>query len=449
MKKPIDRRLFVKGAALTASSFTILPRHVLGGKKYTAPSDKLNIAGIGVGGMGKNNLKQMQSENIVALCDVDDAYAAPVFREYPKAKIYRDYRVMLEKQKDIDAVLIATPDHTHGVIAMAAIEAGKHIYCQKPLTHSVYEARKVTEAARKANIVTQMGNQGHSDEGVRLVCEWIWDGAIGDIREVDVWCTLSFYPFGHAGWSSPCSEKPTDTPPVPSTLDWELWLGPAKYRPYSPCYHPLIWRTWWDFGVGMMGDRGAHTLDAPYWALKLGHPDSIEAFSTNVSEDTYPVASLVTYHFPARENLPPVTLRWYDGMRPSLPEELEDGRVLGDSEGGVIFHGSRGKLMCGTYNQSPRLIPESKMREYKQPAPTLPRINGTHEGNWIDSCKKGVPATSNFDYAGPLTEIVLLGNIAKRMNNQRLHWDGENMKVTNVPEANQYVRHEYRKGWVL
>lgn len=449
MKNNANRRQFLLGTAAALSAFTIVPRHVLGGAGYTSPSDKLNIAGIGVGGMGKNNLKQMNGENIVALCDVDEEYAAPTFKEYPKAKTYRDYRIMLEQQKDIDAVLIATPDHTHAVIAMAAIEARKHIYCQKPLTRTIYEARTVTEAARKANIITQMGNQGHSDEGVRLVCEWIWDGAIGDVTEVDVWCTLSFYPFGHASWSSKCSQKPTDSPPVPPTLDWDIWLGPAKYRPYSPCYHPTVWRTWWDFGVGMMGDRGAHTFDAPYWALKLGHPESVEAFSTNMNEDTYPVASVVTYRFPARGNMPPVKLTWYDGMRPSLPEELEAGRVLGDKEGGALFKGTKGKLMCGTYNQSPRIIPESKMREYKQPAKTIPRINGTHEQDWINSCKSGKPAGSNFDYSGPLTEICLLGNVAKRMNDKKLNWDGVNMKVTNVAEANQFVKCEYRQGWTL
>ena len=449
MKKVVNRRRFLIGASSAMSSFTIMPRHVLGGTGYTSPSDKLNIAGIGVGGMGANNLKQMNSENIVALCDVDGDYAGKTFKEYPNAKTYQDYRVMLEKQKDIDAVMIATPDHTHAVIAMAAIAEGKHIYCQKPLTQNIFEARKVTEAARRAKIITQMGNQGHSAEGVRLVCEWIWDGAIGEIREVDVWCTLSLYPHGHAVWSSKCSKRPATTPPVPSTLDWDLWIGPAQYRPYSPCYHPLVWRSWWEFGVGMMGDRGAHTLDAPYWALKLGHPESVEAVSTDVNEETYPVASILTYRFPARGDMPPVTLNWYDGLRPPLPRELEDGRILGDKEGGVLFKGTKGKLMCGTYNQSPRLIPESKMREYVQPAKTIPRINGTHEQDWVNSCKSGTPASSNFGYSGPFTEMVLLGNVAKRMNNKRLYWDGEKMKVTNEPEANRFVKPEYRKGWKL
>ena len=449
--KSIGRRTFlsqVAGMTVSAAPFTIVPRHVLGGTNHTPPSEKLNIAGVGVGGMGGHNLKNLSGENIVALCDVDREYAAKIFKAYPKAAQYTDYRVMLEKQKDIDAVMVATPDHTHAVVTMAAMQAGKHVYCQKPLTHDVYEARRLAEAAREAKVATQMGIQGHSGEGARLICEWIWDGAIGLVREVDAWCSLTYYPWGHASWSPPCGTRPEETPPVPNTLDWDLWLGPAPHRPYHPCYHPISWRAWWDFGCGMMGDRGCHTLDPIFWALKLGHPTSVEASSTGMSDEIHPLASVVRYEFPARGNLPPVTLTWYDGLRPPRPAELEDGRTMGDSEGGVLFKGEKGTLMCGTYGGSPRLIPESKMEAYERPPKTLPRVEGTHEDDWVRACKSGEPAGANFDYSGPLTEVALLGNVAKRMD-VRLQWDGPSMSVANVPEASQYIRTAYRDGWTL
>ncbi len=445
--KNINRRQFLKNTA-AAAAFTIVPRHVLGGAEHTPPSEKLNIAGVGIGDMGAVNIKNVETENIVALCDVDDEYAAKTFNAYPNAKKYRDFRKMLEEQKDIDAVIIATPDHTHAVIAMAAMKAGKHAFCQKPLTHDIYEARMLTEAAHKYNVVTQMGIQGHSDEGIRLICEWIWDGAIGKVREVEAWSSLTYYPAGHEWWSSKCSSRPQETPPVPATLDWDLWLGPAPYRPYSPCYHPAVWRCWWNFGSSMLGDRGCHTLDAVFWALKLKYPTSVEASSTDLNDETYPVASIVRYQFPARGEMPPLTLTWYDGLRPPRPDELEEGRTLGAEEGGVLFKGDNGKLMCGVYGENPRLIPESKMKEYKKPAKTIARVTGGHEQDWLTACKSGKQAGANFDYSGPLTEVVLLGNVAKRMNT-KLHWDGENMQVTNIAEANQWVRRPYRQGWTL
>ena len=449
--KRIDRRTFLtRAAGVTAgvAPFMIVPRHVLGGSGQTAPSEKLNIAGIGIGGMGASNLRNVGDENIAALCDVDEEYAAKTFNAYPKAAKYRDFRDMLDKHRDIDAVIIATPDHTHAVIAMAAMQAGKHVYCQKPLTHDVYEARKLTEAAREAKAITQMGIQGHSGEGARLICEWIQAGAIGPVRDVEAWCSLTYYPWGHASWSSPLSGRPQETPPVPTTLDWDLWLGPAPQRPYHRCYHPRTWRSWWDFGCGMMGDRGCHTLDPVFWALKLGHPTSVDANSTDLNDETYPIASVVRYEFPARGDLPPVTLTWYDGLAPPRPDELEDGRVMGDDEGGVLFKGENGILMCGTVGNSPRLIPESSMQAYKRPPETIPRVKGTHEADWVRACKAGEPVGADFSYSGPLTEVVLLGNIAKRMGT-RLHWDGENMTVTNLPEANQYVHPPYRNGWSL
>ncbi|MHC4116275.1 MAG: Gfo/Idh/MocA family protein [Planctomycetota bacterium] len=447
-EKGINRRSFLADSVAAAAAFSVVPRHVLGGAGYNPPSEKLNIAGIGVGGMGGSNLRQLESENVVALCDVDHAYAAGVFKRYPKAKVHTDYRKMLDRQKDIDAVVIATPDHTHAVISMAAMRLGKHVYCQKPLTHDVYESRMLARAAKEEGVVTQMGIQGHSGEGGRLVCEWIADGAIGEVTEVDAWCSLSYYPFGHASWSSKWSRRPKDTPPVPATLDWDMWLGPAPHRPYHPAYHPRVWRCWWDFGCGMMGDRGAHTLDPVFWALKLGQPTSVEANSLDLNPDTHPVASIVTYQFPARGDLPPVKLTWYDGLKPPRPEELEDGRRMGHTEGGSLFKGTKGKLVAGVYGEAPRLIPENAMKAYKTPDKAIPRVKGSHEQDWVRACKSGGRAGADFEYSGPLTEMCLLGNVARRVN-ARIEWDAENMKVTNLPEANKYVRTEYRESWSL
>jgi predicted dehydrogenase len=446
-RQQISRRRFL-GTAAATTAFTIVPRHVLGGAQHTAPSEKLNIAGIGVGGMGKSNLSQLESENIVALCDVDHAYAAGTFKKYPQAKVYTDFREMLDKEKGIDAVMIATPDHTHAVISMEAMRRGKHVYCQKPLTHDIYEARMLAKAARETGVTTQMGIQGHSGEGARLICEWISDGAIGEVHEVDAWCNLSYYPFGHAYWSSKWSRRPEDTPPVPATLNWDLWLGPAAQRPYHPAYHPAVWRCWWDFGCGMMGDRGAHTLDPVVWALKLGHPTSIEATSLDLNPDIHPIASVVTYQFPAREGLPPVKLTWYEGVRAPRPMELEDGRRMGHAEGGSLFKGAKGKLVGGVSGEDPRLIPESRMKEYRLPPKTIPRVEGSHEQDWVRACKAGKRAGADFEYSGLLTEICLLGNVAKRVD-ARIEWDGPNMKVTNLPEANKYIRTQYREGWKL
>ena len=345
-------------------------------------------------------------------------------------------------------MLIATPDHTHAVIAMAAIKAGKHVYCQKPLCHDLYEARMLAQAAAESKVTTQMGIQGHSSEGFRLICEWIWAGAIGEVREVDAWCSLTYYPWGHAYWSSKWgAARPTDTPPLPDKLNWDLWLGPAPERPYHPAYHPSVWRCWWDFGNGMMGDRGAHSLDSVVSSLKLGPPTSVEATSCGLNPDTHPLSAIVTFQFPAREGLPPVKLTWYEGTRPPRPPELEDGHDL-PNEGGVIFKGSKGALMCGVYGDSPRLIPETAMQAYQRPPKTLPRIKGSHEMDWVNAAKAGRQPGAHFGYSGPLTETCLLGNIAKRVD-ARIEWDAANLKITNLPDANKYVRAEYRKGWTL
>ena len=451
------RRQFLQAAAITASAFTIAPRSVLGGPAQKAPSEKLNIAGIGVGGMGGHNLKQCAGENIVALCDVDQNYSANTIKQYPQAKVYRDFREMLDQQKDIEAVIVATPDHTHAMIALAAIRAGKHVYVQKPMTHSVYEARVLTEAAREHKVATQMGNQGHSGDGTRLVCEWIAAGAIGTVREVQAWTNRPVWPQGVE------VERPKETPAVPAGLDWDRWLGPAPYRPYHPTYVPGTWRAWWDFGTGSLGDLGCHILDAAFWALKLKYPSSVEACistywhdlwkKTDPRNETYPRSTIVRYQFPARQGLPPVRLTWWDGgMMPPRPEGLEPDEELGDSDGGLVFLGDKGILICGCYGRSPRVFPESRMKELPKTPQTIARIPGGldgHEKDWVRACKGGAPASSNFDYSGPLSEMVLMGNLAVRFPNRPLLWDGENMKVTNHPDANGYVRRKYREGWTL
>lgn len=444
MSNAISRRDFLSSAALVGAVG-------LGAAKTPrrrVRKSKINIAVIGVGGMGGANLHNVSKENIVALCDVDAQYAGKAFAAFPKAKKYKDYREMLEKQRNIDAVVIATPDHTHAVIAMACIKKKKHVYCQKPLTHEIYEARMLVEAAKKHRVVTQMGIQGHSSVGARQVVEWIRAGAIGDVHEVDAWCELSYYPWGHASWSSPLGVRPKDTPPVPATLDWDLWIGPAPERPYHPCYHPRTWRCWWDFGSGMMGDRGAHTIDPIFWALDLHAPTTVEGYATDVNPETHPVSCLVRYEFPARGTMPPVTLNWYDGLRPARPREVPPDEPMGSPEGGALFKGSDGLLTCGIYGENPRLLPKTRMATFTPPKPTIPRIEGAHEENWVRSIKKGVPADADFAYSGPLTEVCELGNIAKRMR-AKLVWDAANMQFTNMPEANQYVRRTYRKGWSL
>lgn len=457
-KDAISRRQLL-GSAVAAGVFTIVPSYVLGLEGQKPPSEKLNIATVGAGGMGRGNTQRCADagENIVALCDVDDKKAAEVYEAYPKARKYRDFRRMLEEEKGIDAVIVATPDHTHAVAAMMAIKMGKHVYCQKPLTRTVYEARKLTEAAREHKVVTQMGNQGHSGEGIRLVCEWIWDGAIGPVREVHAWTNRPVWEQG--------MDRPKQTPPVPKELDWDLWLGPAPERPYHSCYHPFAWRAWVDFGSGALGDMACHILDPAFWALKLKYPVSVEASSSMRMagtgwdkvgvRETYPQASIVCYKFPAREGMPEVKVTWYDGgLMPPRPEELEPDRhmAFGDTDGGVLFVGDKGKLMCGCYGSNPRLIPEKKMEEYKRPAKTLPRVeegSDGHEKNWIDACKGGPAADSNFEYSGPFTETVVMGNLALLNPYELLEWDGEKMRFTNNDKANEFVSIPYRKGWTL
>jgi predicted dehydrogenase len=453
----LPRRVFLASAAAVTAGFTIVPRHVLGGQGTPAPSDKLNIAGVGVGGMGKSNLRRCETENIVALCDVDSGKADEVFKKYPDAARYKDFRVMLDERKDIDAVIVATPDHTHAMIAMAALERKKHVYVQKPLTHSVYEARLLTETARKHGVATQMGNQGHSGEGARLLCEWVWDGAIGHIREAHAWTNRPVWPQGVE------VERPTETPEVPPGLEWDLWIGPARPRPYHPTYHPAKWRAWWDFGTGSLGDMGCHIVDPLFWALKLKYPVSVEAsisrywhaffVETQPKNETYPRSSIVRFKFPAREKMPEVDLTWWDGgLMPPRPAGLEPDRRMGNEDGGILLIGDKGAIMAGCYGESPRLVPESKMKKYKRPRKTLERIpegSDGHEQDWIRACKGGKPASSNFEYSGPLSETVLMGNLAVRFPGRLLLWNGAAMEVTNDKDANAYVRREYREGWHL
>ncbi len=460
----ISRRTLLGGMA-TAAGVMIVPRHVLGGPRYQAPSDRVNVATVGYAhGMGTSNTRAaVKQANIVALCDVDESEAAQfrlqqtkILDECPKAVRYKDYRVMLEKQKDIDAVIVATPDHSHAVIAMAAMQMGKHVYVQKPLTHTVSEARALTEAARKFKIVSQMGNQGRSGEGVRLIQEWLEADAIGPVHEVHCWTNRPIWPQGML--------RPAVGLPVPQGLDWDTWIGPAPMRDFHTAYHPFSWRSWIDFGCGALGDMACHVMDASYSTLKLGYPSSVVGtIAYNVVgvtredgtvgsrrldyKDSFPPATVVHYTFPARGAMPEVKLHWYDGgLLPERPEELEEGRRLPES--GTIFVGEKGKLICETYSESPRLIPETKMQAFQRPPKTLPRVDG-HEKNWIDAIKGTAKCTSPFDYSGPFTETVLLGNVACALPGQRLTYDGPNMKVTNNEDANRLIQHHYRAGWSL
>ena len=489
-KSKLTRRDFV-GTAAAATAHTIVPRHVLG---QTAPSNLINVAVVGSGGHGAFVITQMLKAggiNVVALCDVDWSYAAGTFGKYPDAKKYKDYRKMFDEMGDqIDAVIVATPDHTHAIVAAQAIRMGKHVYVQKPLTHTVYESRVLRNLANEYKVATQMGNQGNSGDGVRQTCEWIWDGAIGEVEEVHAWTNRPIWPQG--------LERPAETPSTPPTLDWDSFIGPAQWRPYHPAYTPWNWRAWWDFGTGALGDMACHILDPAFWALQLGHPTCIYGSSTQVNTESAPHSEMVHYEFPDRGKtgnikLPPVKLTWYDGGHmPARPDELPDGQIMGDQSGGVLFVGSKGKLMTGCYGRNPILLPGELDKDYKRPEPSIRRIEdcfgGGHEGDWIRACKESpdsrVETSSNFNYSGPLNEMVVMGNLAVRLQDlkRKLQWDGENMKITNIsdedeirvvttdkfnvidghphfdtqyatikakPAAEEYIRHNYREGWEL
>ncbi|MFP4056174.1 MAG: Gfo/Idh/MocA family protein [Candidatus Brocadiia bacterium] len=451
----ITRRAFLGGTAASAA-WLVVPRHVLGGPGDPAPSDKLNVACIGCGGKGRGDVGAMAGENIVALCDVDEKRAAPSYKRFEKTKKFKDFRVMLRKMdKAIDAVTISTPDHIHAPASMMAMRMGKHVFCQKPLTHSIHEARTLALAARKYDVCTQMGIQGHAFDGPRLVKEWVEAGWLGQVREVWYWTNRPIWPQNLA--------RPEKTDPVPDHLDWDLWLGPAPQRPYvDKAYQPFRWRGWWDFGSGALGDIACHAMDAAYYALELGYPESVEAEAGPMTDESPPNWSRITIHFPPRGERAGVKVVWNDGyeknQRPQRlavprPEELEPDRKLPRRIGGQLIVGDEATVMAGIYCRSPRVIPESKMRDllknHKVPK-TIPRVPGqNHYQEWLRGCKGGPRPGASFDtYAGPLTEMVLIGNLAVRTG-QKVQWDAERMRSTNVPEANRFVRREYRQGWTL
>jgi predicted dehydrogenase len=442
----MDRRQFLKTAGLAAAALAVGSSGALAAtssrrKHFCDPSRKLRIACIGCNGKGASDIANSSSQDIVGLCDVDWNYAAHTFKKYPDAKKYKDYRVMLHELEDkIDAVTVSTPDHTHYPAAMMAMEMGKHVYVQKPMAHTVWEARKMAEAAHRYGVVTQMGNQGHAGEGIRLVKEWIQAGVIGKVREVHVWTNRPIWPQN--------LQRPTEVDPIPEMLDWNLWLGTAPMRPYNKCYEPFKWRGWWDFGCGALGDMACHTMDASFWGLDLTAPISIEAEVEGGNEETAPASSMITYEFGARGDMPPVTLKWYDGGRkPPHPKELEPDHKLSGS--GQMIVGDKGTIMDTTdYCSSPRLIPESRMKDFKRPPKTILRVpHSDPHMEWINACKGGVMCGSNFDYASLLTETVLLGNVAIRAG-RKVFWDGMNrwqINISNAPEINKYLRNPFRK----
>lgn len=442
----LSRRHFI-GAAAAVAAFTYVPKRVLGQAGESSANNKLNIAGIGVGGRGASDIDGVSSENIVALCDVDLNRAGGTFRKHPNAKVYRDFREMLEKEaKNIDAVVIGAPDHIHGPAAIMAMKMGKHVYCEKPMAHSIYEARRMTEVAKEMGVVTQMGNQGHAGEGLRLYREFIDDGAIGTVREVHVWSDRAGT--AERAWWPQGVQRPEGTEPVPESLDWDLWLGPAQWRPYHSAYVPFKWRGWWDFGCGALGDMAVHNADPAFFALDLDAPTAVEAETSEVNDDTLPKWNIIRYEFPAKGNRPAVKMIWYDGGKlPPRPEELEEGRRIGDN--GILFVGDKGKLLGGSHAGVPRLIPEARMKEYGRPPKTLPRSPGHHK-EWIDACKAGKPedAKSGFWYAGPFTEALLVGNLAVRLQT-RVEWDAKTMRSPNCPEADNYITKFYRAGYTI
>jgi predicted dehydrogenase len=453
-------------SAAAAASFSIVPRRVLGGPGYVAPSDTLHVALVGAGGQGMQNLRELLRQPdvaVTAVCDVaeDVDYGAFYYggrggrgpaialvearnaeRGGGPARCagYSDFRRLLDQEKAVDAVLVATPDHAHAVVVMAALRRGRHVYCEKPLAHSVHEARAIAEASAAAGVATQMGNQGHSGEGIRLTVEWLRAGVIGPVREVHAWSWFGEPPAGRG-------PRPADTPPVPAGMDWDLWIGPAAWRPYHPCYAPFTWRDWWDFGTDVIGDMGCHNMDPAFWALDLDAPESVYARACPGTPEMTPYASTVHYAFPERGERPPVRLTWYSMLVPPRPEELEPGRDLVGDGNGILFVGDRGKILCGGWGGSPRLIPESRMMDFERPPRTLPRSPGHHR-EWIDACKNGTPTGSNFRYAGNMTESVLLGVAALRTG-RFLEWDPAAMRVTNFADAEAFIRPAYREGWSL
>ena len=436
----LSRRQFTQSVA-AAATISIVPRHVLGkGKK--APSDTLNIAAIGAGGRARSDINGCSHENIVALCDVDWSRAHDTFTRYPKAKLYKDFRKMLDKEKGIDAVIVATPDHLHAVAALEAMNRGLHVYCEKPLTRTIHEARLLGKAAKAAGVATQMGNQGHAGEGTRQIREWIEAGLIGEVSKIEYWTNRPIWP--------QAIDRPSETHHAPPHLDWDLFLGPAPFRPYHPAYHPFKWRGWWDYGTGALGDIACHAMDAAFWTFDLRDPDRISAETTKVFAETAPAASRIHYHFPKRGNRPELDVVWRDGnLQPPRPVELGDHEALPQSSG-QLFVGSKGVLAAGIYGENPHLYP-SKLNERVMadpPPQKYARSKGVYV-EWTDACKgEGETGSDFFRHSGPLTEMALLGNLAVR-SGRTLEWDAEKGRVTNHAAANEFLHDEYRKGWTL
>lgn len=440
-RKRISRRRFV-GDVATGLTFTIVPAHVLG-RGRVAPSDKLNVACIGVGGMGATDVRGVaKTENIYALCDVDDRQAAPIVAAFPRAKRFKDFRVMLDKEgKNIDAVTVSTPDHTHAVAGMMAMKMGKHARIQKPLARTLWEVRQLEDAARKYRVATQMGNQGHADEGTRQIREWVEAGAIGTVREVQLWTNRPIWP--------QALERPLEDYYTPPWLDWDLWLGPAPDRPYHPAYAPFRWRGWWDFGTGALGDIACHSMDACFWALDLGYPTRIEPESTRLFAESAPAVSRLTYYFAAKANRPEVKVIWRDGsLYPTRPREVPDPILWPFDTSGQLWIGDTGKLVAGIYGENPRLLDEARQADVvaHPPAQKYPRTEGSY-AEWSAACKGGPATGSNFaDHAGPLTEMVLLGNLAVR-SAQALDLNPQTGAVLNATIPEEYVKPRYRQGW--
>jgi predicted dehydrogenase len=467
-QRAFGRRRFLAATASTVAATTILPRHVLGGRGFVAPSDKVNVALVGAGGQGRTNARALFQEKdcqVIALADPAEEWDLSAFYYGGKAGrgpvraeieaayagrtpnascgVYEDFRVMLEKEKAIDAVLCATPDHLHAYVSITAMKAGKHVYCEKPLTHDVWEARMVARVAAETGVATQLGNQGRSGEGYRETVEWIRDGAIGAVREVHAWS-------GAGGEERPRLHR-GEAAPVPRGLNWDLWQGPREARPFDPAYVPCNWRGFWAFGGGSLPDMAVHNLDPAFGALELDAPQTVEASSTGFDAECVPYGLLVVYRFAATPKRGPVSVFWYgDGLRPPTPEGIDPDdpkQRLGEGEDGILFVGEKGYITCAGWSGMPRLLPLALHRSYTRPPRTLPRVEG-HHADWLQACKGGRPACSNFGYGAGLSELVLLGNVALR-SRRHLSWDAAAMKATNAPEADAYVKEAYRAGWEL
>jgi predicted dehydrogenase len=445
MSDSISRRDVLKGASV-ATGLAVLggvwaePLEAQKRPKGKSPNSKLNIACVGCGGQGASDINHVSGENIVALCDVDEKRAASTFNQYSQAQKFQDYREMFDKMhKEIDAVVVSTPDHNHAVITSLALKMNKHVYCQKPLTHNVYEARYITNLAKsKPKLATQMGTQGHAFEGYHRLVEIIQKGVIGEVSEVHIWTDRPIWPQG--------VNRPTQILLPPSTLNWDQWIGPAAMRLYNPAYLPFVWRGWWDFGTGALGDMACHLMDPAFWALELGAPSSVTVVSTEgATVDSPPTSSVLRYEFPKKGKKGKTALVWYDGKnRP--PTALFGGETVPKIDNGSLFIGSSGKLLID-HNGMPILLPKAQFANASLPAPYLKRSPG-HYVQWIEACKTGSPTGSHFRYAGPMTEAILLGNVALQVN-RRIEWDAAKMVCKKDDEATALIKPEYRDGWVL